>query len=614
VVETEAAVTGEAGRPGGRHDGASRRGDGALLLTLIFVLAVLASASPIRNFDYWWHLATGSWILEHRTVPREDAFSFTAAGQAWVDHEWLFQVLAIAGHRSLGPEGLVVVKVLLVLALCLLLYRRLQGEGHGPSGAAVLLAPALIGASFRLDVRPELATLVLMPALLGLIMEARRRDRLRSLLLVPPVAAVWANLHPGVVLFPALLAIGTGAAAASLLLPDGGERPAAQRAERKRFAGRLALLTGGTALAVLFNPSGPGLYAVPFRLSALLASLPWPNLEWARPQPADFPLFWMALPVAGLIAVAGIRRADPVATPAMLLVGLLATIHLRNIGLFFLLLPLGIAGPARAIVETVQRIGPLPKASAGGRIRPGFIAAGVVVLSAIPVFLFLPPRPSLGLGIDPSNQAAGAVEFLEREGVGRRMYNDVRFGGYLIWRRHPEHRVFIDGRNELYPDLMHDIADGMQDAPRWNALLERHGIDSAFLRYPPTLQKVQYPAADGQQPREDLRAFSAAYFPAAAWALVYWDDEAMIFLRRGPEHENVIARLEYRAVHPDDWQHLFAGVLLRRVPLAPILGEIERKLADDPDCLRARRLYERFAALEEREEDPAGIGGGGGRR
>ncbi len=86
----------------------------------------------------------------------------------------------------------------------------------------------------------------------------------------------------------------------------------------------------------------------------------------------------------------------------------------------------------------------------------------------------------------------------------------------------------------------------------------------------------------------------------------------MIFLRRLPENENVIARVEYHAIHPDDGQHQFAGVLLRRIPLAPILKEIERKLTDDPACLRARHLYTRFVSLARPGDDAPGTTRGGG--
>ena len=123
------------------------------------------------------------------------------------------------------------------------------------------------------------------------------------------------------------------------------------------------MTTVAALAAISINPYGPRLYAVPFELKRLLDSLPWPNLEWARPGVGDFPLFYATVTAVALIMIIAHRRIDPIATPAVLLIGLLALLHLRNIGLFFLILPLGLGRPVRALVD---RIGGLRKNSTTG--------------------------------------------------------------------------------------------------------------------------------------------------------------------------------------------------------------------------------------------------------
>lgn len=570
------------------------RGDVLLLRGLLLLVALAATLGPIRNYDYWWHLRTGALILDQKSVPRADPFSFTAPEVPWVDHEWLAQVLMYAGHVLLGPPGLVLLKSALLLGLCRLMARHLGREGHGPAGASVLVLLAVVGASFRLDVRPELATLILVPLALHLAIRARDSDRKGPLVAVVILAAAGINLHVGVVLVPVVLAAGWCgtllAAARRGAMDDAGEA-----VRGTRFARRLAWTTLLSSLAVAANPWGFEVYMVPWRLRHLLGTIPLQNLEWARPTPAQFPLFFVALGLSAVVLLAGRRHVDPVAAPALALCGALAALHVRNIGLFFLILPYGLARPARGLVETVKETVLYRRVTAGETVRPGFIAAAVLLASGLPLLLFLPPRPSFGLGMAGDNEPSAAVDFLEREGIGRRLFNDVRFGGYLIWRRHPRDKVFIDGRNEIYGDLLRGIARALDGPQRWKSLIDAHDIDAAFLRYPPTLQKVVYPAVDGGPPRTGERAFSSAYFPATDWALVYWDDDAMIFLRRGPEHEALIERLEYRAVNPDDWRYLWAGVLIRRIPVEPILRELQRKLDEDPGCARARELLQRFA-------------------
>lgn len=568
------------------------RGDRLLLGALLAVLALLATFSPIRNYDYWWHLRTGALILEQGSVPRSDPFSFTAQGTPWVDHEWLFQVAAYLGHTRLGPSALVLLKSLLVLGLCLLMTRHLKLEGHGPAGTAVFLTAALVGAAFRIDVRPELATLILLPLAIHLTLRARERDRRAPLAAVVALAALGANLHVGIVLLPVILAAGAVCTFAAVAwgAPAATEEDTRRRA---RFARRLALTALASGLAIGINPYGFRLYAVPFELRHLLSGLPWPNLEWVAPQLDTLPLFFVVLGLGLPILLAGIVNADPVATPAWLLAAGLALLHARNVGLFFLLLPWGLGRPARALVERVKRASLYARGTRHESFRPGFIVAAVLLMAGVPLLLCLPPRPALGLGLAAGNEPEAAASFLESEHLDGRLYNDVRFGGYLIWRRYPG-KVFIDSRNEIYGDLLRDIAGAMAGPDTWRALLDREKIDAAFLRYPPTLQKVVYTGHDGSRKVAE-RAFSAAYFPAADWALVYWDDDAMIFVRRTPGHEELIRRREYVTLNPDDWQYAFAGVLLGRIPSGRILDELQRKLAEDPGCLRARDLLARFA-------------------
>lgn len=576
------------------------RGDRPLVAALVLLLALAAALSPIRSFDYWWHLKTGSWILENRAVPHEDPFSFTAEGTAWVDHEWLFQIAAHLAHLTIGPEGLVLLKVVLVLLLCLLMLSHLRRQGHGPLGTALLLVPTFLGASFRLDVRPELATLALLPLLVHLLLLARDRDTRVPLLIVPPMVVVWANLHAGVILAPVVLAIGACASALFYRLGGAAAAGGEERGRRNRFLVRMAWLTAVVGACVAVNPYGFRIYAVPFELDDLLRSLPWPNLEWAPPQVSDFPLFWMVAPLSLIAALAAARRIDPIATPAMLLTAVLGALHLRNLGIFFVLLPYGLGRPLRALAETLRRRRLPASAARGGRVRPAFIAATTILVVAFGILVVLPPGVVFGIGIASANEPRAAVDFLQREGVGERLFNDVRFGGYLIWRRYPAHRVFIDGRNEIYPDLLRDIAAAMTRYEPWEELMGRHRIDSAFLRYPPALQKVLYTSDDGGEAVVGERAFSAAYFPREKWALVYWDDDAMIFLRRLAKYEHVIERLEYRAIHPDDWRHILAGAARGMTPVGPIVQELDRKLKDEPGCLRAQELRARFAVLDEK--------------
>src|SRR5690349_6130274 len=75
----------------------------------LFVALALAALGPVRNYDFFWHLATGRWIVEHRALPLADPFSIASDRHPWIHGEWLFEVIAYASHAMVGLSGMSIV-------------------------------------------------------------------------------------------------------------------------------------------------------------------------------------------------------------------------------------------------------------------------------------------------------------------------------------------------------------------------------------------------------------------------------------------------------------------------------------------------------------------------
>jgi hypothetical protein len=60
-----------------------------VFLAALFVGLLAPAARNVTDPDVWWHLKTGQYITEHKSVPHTDPFSYTRAGEPWVAHEWL---------------------------------------------------------------------------------------------------------------------------------------------------------------------------------------------------------------------------------------------------------------------------------------------------------------------------------------------------------------------------------------------------------------------------------------------------------------------------------------------------------------------------------------------
>ena len=142
-----------------------------LLLAVLSAVLCLGLLSPeIRDSDFWWHLRTGQYIVETRSLPVPDPFAYTTAaaplaypGEEGVrhfnlTHEWLAQAVFYAAYRAAGFPGLVVFRALLLAAFCglagLVAWRR---SGVLDRGWMAGLIAAAIAVPFALD-RPQFLT------------------------------------------------------------------------------------------------------------------------------------------------------------------------------------------------------------------------------------------------------------------------------------------------------------------------------------------------------------------------------------------------------------------------------------------------------------------------
>lgn len=564
----------------------SRRFSDRLLAAATLAFAALAGTLRIRSVDFFWHLTAGRWILAHGRVPREDPFRFTHHGVPWVDHEWLFQALLAAVDAIGGIPALTALRALVVTALAAVAWLEVRRAGApGPAAALVVMA-AVLGARDRFLLRPELVSLLMLALLLVLLEELRRRPRPSPAALAVLLVAAWANLHPAALTAPPVAAVFL----LGCRLP-GGRQPGAGAEAGAAVAWRYVLgLPAMLALALLANPYGARVLAVPVEIAGALAELPGYNPDWLAPSPRPLPV-GLLLALAALVGLTAwrARRVDPATGLVALLLLALGLRSARHLPLFWVAAA-WLAGHCQAALRSRWRW-PLTRISprALALLACALAAAWVV---ATPARGPLRPRgetPRFGLGIQPGRFPAAAIDRIaDWPGLGN-LYNDVPFGGYLLWRLYPERRVFVDSRNEVDPGLLREIGAARTDSRRWRALLERHAVDGALLRYDERPREVLAPGPDGRASPE-RHTPSALLFPRDRFALVYWDDVAMLFVRRTPAREAELTGREYRFVQPEDWRALLAAAAEDPWLRSGAIAELRRKLAEDPDSARAAGL------------------------
>src|SRR5246500_4723284 len=77
-------------------------------LFCVFPIQQLRSLMVMGDYDIWWHLRVGQWIIEHHAFPRQGLFSAIGATRPWAAYSWGFEVVMASLNRALGLMGILV--------------------------------------------------------------------------------------------------------------------------------------------------------------------------------------------------------------------------------------------------------------------------------------------------------------------------------------------------------------------------------------------------------------------------------------------------------------------------------------------------------------------------
>ncbi|MGH9203980.1 MAG: hypothetical protein ACRD2A_22365, partial [Vicinamibacterales bacterium] len=289
--------------------------------------ALLAGATIIAlrirsDPDLWGHLRFGLDVLSTLSVHTGDPYSFTS-DRAWINHEWLFEVIIAFLYTSAGTTALAVMAAIMCLAT--LFVARISARRAGMQGwrlDLVCIAVFLLGISpLASTMRPQAISSLLFVVLLA-IMREFDRGRHRALLALPPLFLIWANVHGGWLVGGGVLALWT---APKLLVPSGSSR---------KLRAWLLGIGLASAAATFVNPYGAGLWlflleTVRFERSDIVEWLPVTS-STARL------VMWIATAVLAAAGLARSRREHYVYGVVCACLGLASFLVLRLVPFFSL--------------------------------------------------------------------------------------------------------------------------------------------------------------------------------------------------------------------------------------------------------------------------------------
>jgi hypothetical protein len=302
----------------------------------------------------------------------------------------------------------------------------------------------------------------------------------------------------------------------------------------------LSVILLATIAASLLTPYTYELWLYPFQVMSMDAAKDFIT-EW---QPPDFhKLFYQAylaaIMIYGATLIYSSRKPDlteSVLSAAFIFLGFLA---IRNIPLTVIVIIPLFAFFARYIntarhTRVIQGISPANSEGAisfepGANLEidpvknqssiAGWVLFLLCVITAFVIHIYVKQQ-------DPESQLSttlpvAAVEFIKKNKITGRMFNNYNYGGFLIYQFYPDQKVFIDGRADMYGDeFIREYIKIYNGAENWKPLFDKYSIDYALVgKHAPIYQLLQL---------------------SGGFAVVYQDKNHVLLIRRAPKYAQII--------------------------------------------------------------------------
>lgn len=510
----------------------------------------------IYDGDIGHHLKSGEWMVAHGRILDKDIFSHTARGNRWLNHSWMAEIFLYFIYFLGGINGLSFFKILiLVLSYAIVLRTAYsiipEKTWENESIIAILFIMAVLNASPRFLVRPLIFTYL--GFALSIYVYFKSRDNIRYIFYIPLILLFWANLHAEFIL-GLIIMVCLWLYITFLFI------------KRKVLDGIYSSINTALFLslgAILITPYGIRLFTHPVSLTT--SDLFMTRIsEWLPPTHFIFrnenfiKIFYYFFGIGLLSFMLNFKKKDTPSLIFFIVFGLMSFSAIRFMPYFTML---GIPILSENLIHFKDRI-----VLRVGRLQAKSILEKIAIIGIIVWSMFLIERRThyseFGIGLaERVCYPLRAGRFMEEANIRGNIFNMVDFGGYLIWY-YPDRPVFVDGRLDVYGEKIYkDFLSPTEQT------FERYNINCIFLSF-------RHPVTRGLLYRNDN------------WPLVYWDDTALIYLKKSKKNMNLINKYGYKYIHPLTGSYNFLENASPEIKKG-VWKEIHRALRLSPDSIRA---------------------------
>lgn len=501
-------------------------------------------SSYLWDYDFWWHISTGRYIAETKTLPDKDPFSYVAnleenknlfpeREQFILKQYWLAQVIFYLIFESTGPKGIILLKAILLTMTLFFVFLRLRSWNVNFYISFIMLFLLYLQLVNYAGERPVLFT-VLFTVVTFSLLERFKERKGKGLLLLCPLMLLWSNLHGGFILGNVLIIIYMLCEGIKIIFKKGG------------YTSReTAIFYTATALSLIcsyINPTGWDAFSI--ALSPEYKFMETGIQEYQSPfflyKNKLSPISYGYLTLMGLfplILILRNRKLD--LTHVFLLAGLffMAAKTARYAVFYASIASMVLGRETNLLVEGMFK----KRLSVRSYGKMMSVFSIIVLLSSllflVGIFKFEKLRFSIASGYSVPESA---VNFIEDNKIQGNLFNDGGYGGYIAWRLYPWKKTFTDTRwlNHIVQSELSWIVTATESIyskelpkgkrPLWRRLLDHYNVNLILL---PILDVY------GNVPSLILKLADDT-----EWVPVYADLISVVFIKNKEDNQEIIDR------------------------------------------------------------------------
>ena len=241
----------------------------------------------LYNYDFWWHLANGKYIVENKSLPQKDPFAYTTPEapskrkSLILKGYWLAETIFYEVYKSWNVKGIIILRSLLMSLFLFFVFLTIKKQAISDFLALIFVTGVFIFSQTTLGERPQLFTFLFFSVVYYLL-ENFRINGSKKVFLIPVIVLFLSNMHPGYIVCIFLITLyvtGTGFLYFS-------------RKQHSIDFKALSLIWVLSIIFALFNPSGLNVFAEMFTLGKhtedVVEFMPTFSLYMKKVQPLDY--------------------------------------------------------------------------------------------------------------------------------------------------------------------------------------------------------------------------------------------------------------------------------------------------------------------------------------